>query len=130
MEMEIMKKYIAIAICGTMLFTSGCASLFTGTSDTITFNSQPEGAKVQINGMHIGRTPLTVPVQRSLSTPQVQVSLEDYESQYVMLQNTFNAVAILDIFFWPSFIIDAATGAIMKYSTMNYQVELEPKKKQ
>ena len=123
-----MKKYVVAAMCGAMVLTSGCASMFTRTNDPITFNSRPEGAKVQVNGMQVGRTPVTVPVKRSLSAPQVQVSLDGYESQHLMLQNTFNGVAMLDVFFWPGFIIDAATGSIMKYSVLNYDVELEPKK--
>jgi hypothetical protein len=123
-----MKNYIKIAMCVAMAFTSGCATIFTGTSDPITFNSRPEGAKVQVNGMQVGRTPITVPLKRSLSTPQVQISLDGYESQYVMLQSSFNGVAILDVFFWPGFIVDAATGSIMSYSIRNYDVELTQKK--
>jgi hypothetical protein len=102
--------------------------MFTGTSDPITFDSQPEGAKVQVNGMQVGRTPITIPIKRSLSAPQVQISLDGYESQHIMLQSSFNGVAILDIFFWPGFIIDAATGSIMRYSIRNYDVDLTPKK--
>jgi hypothetical protein len=123
-----MKKYAAVAMFGVMVLTSGCATMFTGTTDPITFNSKPEGAKVELNGMSVGRTPVTVPVRRSLSTPQVRLSLDGYESQHVMLYNTFNGVAILDIFFWPGFIIDAATGSIMRYSVLNYEAELEPRK--
>ena len=122
------KNFKTAALCGAMVFVSGCASIFTSMSDPISFDSRPEGAKVQVNGMHVGRTPVTVPIKRSLSTPQVKVSLDGYESQYLMLQNTFNGVAFLDIFFWPGFIIDAATGAIMKYSVCNYEVELDPKR--
>ena len=122
-----MKMYaLAVLMSGTILFASGCASIFSGTNDTITFDSNPKGAKVKVNGMQLGRTPVTVPVKRSLSAPQVQLSLDGYEPQYVMLQNTFNSVAFLDVFFWPGFIIDAATGSIMKYSIRNYEVELEP----
>jgi hypothetical protein len=123
-----MKKCTLAMLCGGLLFTSGCASIFTRSTDPITFNSIPEGAKVELNGMKVGRTPVTVPVKRKLSAPQVRLSLDGYEPQYVMLDNTFNGVAILNVFFWPGFIIDAATGRLMKYSVLNYETELEPKK--
>ena len=121
-------KIGAAILCGVVVITSGCASIFTGTSDPITFESQPDGAKVQINGMRVGRTPVTALVKRSLSAPQVKISLDGYEPQNIMIQNSFNSIAILDIFFWPGFIIDAATGSIMKYSILNYHVRLDPKK--
>jgi hypothetical protein len=110
-----------------LLLGSGCATIFTSSSDPITFKSVPEGAKVEINGASIGRTPVTVPIKRSLTPPQVQVKLDGYEAKNIMLQNSFNGVAILDVFFWPGFIIDAVTGAIMKYDVLNYEVELDPK---
>jgi hypothetical protein len=121
-----MKKLVLGLLCSGLLFATGCASVFTGSSDRITFNSTPKGAKVEINGMKVGRTPVTVPVKRNLSAPQVRLSLDGYEPQDLILQNDFNVVACLDIFFWPSAIIDLATGAIMKYSVLNYDVDLTP----
>ena len=121
-----MKRLLLCTVAVILL--SGCATIFTGSSDTITFKSVPEGAKVEINGANIGRTPVTVPIKRNLTAPQVQVKLDGYETQYVMLQSSFNWVAILDIFCWPTFIIDAATGSIMKYEILNYEVELEARR--
>lgn len=112
----------------TVIFLSGCATMFTSSTDPITFKSVPVGAKVEINGANIGRTPVTVPVKRSLTPPQVQMKMDGYETQYVLLQNSFNGVAFLDILFWPGFIVDAATGTLMKYEILNYEIELEAKK--
>ncbi|MFA6816630.1 MAG: PEGA domain-containing protein [Lentisphaeria bacterium] len=123
-----MKKFAVItALCGAMVLMSSCASIFTGMSDQITFNSQPEGAKVQIDRMHVGRTPITIPFKRCLTAPQVQISLDGYESQYVMLQTEFNNIALLDIFLFPTFAVDLVTGAITKYSTLNYEIKLDKK---
>lgn len=111
------------------LFLSGCATIFSGSSDNVTFNSTPEGAKVEINGNSVGRTPVTVPIKRTLTPPQVQLKLDGYESRNVMVQNSFNGVSVLNIFFWPGFIIDAATGTLMKYDITTYNTELEAKEK-
>ena len=101
--------------------------MFTGSNDHITFKSVPEGARVEINGNSMGRTPITVPVKRALTPPQVTMSLDGYDRRTLSLQNGFNSVAILNIFFWPGFIVDAATGTLMKYDVVTYETELDPK---
>ncbi|MDC8449824.1 MAG: PEGA domain-containing protein [Nitrospira sp.] len=106
---------------------SGCATIFTGSNDNITFKSVPEGARVEINGNSIGRTPVTVPVKRALTPPQVMLKLDGYDQRSILLQNGFNGVSILNIFFWPGFIVDAATGTLMKYDVVTYEAELDPK---
>jgi uncharacterized protein YceK len=121
-----MKSAIFIAI--PVLCLSGCATIFTGTTDNVTFNSVPSGAKIDINGNTVGRTPITIPMRRGFTPPQVQLKLDGYESKNIQVQNSFNTVSILDILFWPAFIVDAATGSMMKYDIVNYQTELDQKK--
>ena len=123
-----MKNILMFLVCGLMLLTSGCAAVFTGTTDTVTFDSQPQNAKVLINGLQRGKTPVTVNLKRSLSTTMVSITLEDHEPQYLVLQKEFNFISLFDIFIWPTFIVDAATGAMMKYSPKYYNIELTPKK--
>src|SRR3990167_314486 len=107
-----------------VILLTGCATIFTKSADPITFTSNPEGARVEGNGAFVGRTPVTVPIKRALTPPQVSLKLKGYEIQHVILQNSFNGVAILNIFFWPGFIVDAATGALMDYEIKNYDTEL------
>lgn len=47
------KVYMArtLAVSFAAFFLSSCATLFTGTSDMISFNSEPGGAIVFINGV-------------------------------------------------------------------------------
>ena len=106
---------------------SGCATIFSGSNDNITFKSVPEGAKVEINGNSVGRTPVTVPIKRALTPPQVTLKLDGYEQRSVIMQNGFNGVSILNILFWPGFIIDAVTGTLMKYDVVTYEAELDAK---
>jgi len=109
------------------IYLSGCATIFTGTSDQISVNTEPSGAKLFLNGNDMGRTPVTVPVSRSLGTTMMSVKKPGYEDKSFALQSSFNTIAILDIFLWPTFIIDAATGSIVKYSQTSYNLELEKK---
>ena len=43
------RNFIYSAVCLGLLSLTSCATIFTGTTDKITFNSKPEGAKVYYN---------------------------------------------------------------------------------
>lgn len=105
----------------------GCATIFTPSHDPVTINSEPVGAVVYMDGARVGKTPTTLQVKRQLTPPRIELKSDGYYPQTVVLQNSFNAVALLDIFFWPGFIVDAATGTLMKASQNNYEAELEMK---
>ncbi len=117
-------KIIIILVPAVIL--SGCATAFSPSHDPITFTSTPEGAVVFVDGNRIGRTPTTVPIKRQLTPPRVEVKAEGYYPANVVMQNSFNAVSLWDIFLWPTFFVDVATGNIMKASQFNYNAELEP----
>lgn len=119
-----MKRLLICSVAFILL--SGCATVFTSPTDTITFTSIPAGAVVEINGVRVGRTPVAVPVKRSLTPPHVQVKLDGYETKYIILQNSFNKIAVFDILFWPTFVVDALTGTIMKYDITSYDSYLDP----
>jgi hypothetical protein len=119
-----MKRIMVCAIAALLL--SGCATMFSGPTDIVTFNSYPEGAEVEIDGAHVGITPVTVPVKRSMNPPEVFLKLEGYESQYVSLQHKFNGVSALNILFFPGFFVDKATGAMRRYEVLHYETELGP----
>ena len=44
------RNFIYSAVCLGLLSLTSCATIFTGTTDKITFNSKPEGAKVYYKG--------------------------------------------------------------------------------
>jgi hypothetical protein len=123
-----MKQISILGLCLIMLCTQSCATLFTGTKDVITINSVPEGAKVQVDGIDQGRTPVTIPVQRSLNGRTVTLQADGYEMRTLRLQQEFNAVSILNLLSILGWAIDLATGSVMKYSPLGYTVELDEKK--
>jgi len=110
-----------------VIVLAGCATVFTPSHDPVTINSVPGGAAVFMDGNRVGKTPLTFPVKRQLTPPRIEVKNEGYHTQTILMQNQFNGVALLNIFFWPGFIVDAATGTLMKASQFTYEVELEAK---
>lgn len=124
--MKIFKFSSALLIGAISL--SSCATIFTGTSDSITFNSKPEGAKVFEAGIEKCTTPCTYKVSRSLSQKNIELKKDGYENKVFTLDSKFNAVSILNFFGVLGWGIDAATGSLKKYDTKAYNIELDQKK--
>lgn len=120
---------IAILIASiAILLTAGCATLFTGTTDTIKFSSNVDPVRVYIGGRFVGKTPLTTTVKREIGQgPRIKFEKEGYGTQEFYLEKEFNWVSVLDI---SSVVtsggVDVLTGAVVKYSKDSYHVEMIP----
>lgn len=101
-------------ICAVGVMSSGCATLVSGRSQFITVESNPPGAMVRV-GHQTGMTPVTFKIPKGKDFP-IEVSHYS-EKRIIHLQRRidhktfFNAIPPL----WPGFVIDAATGSMMKY---------------
>ncbi|MEJ2566880.1 MAG: PEGA domain-containing protein [Gammaproteobacteria bacterium] len=121
------RSNIALLIASmAILLTAGCATLFTGTTDTIKFSSNVDPVRVYIGGRFVGKTPLTTTVKREIGQgPRVKFEKEGYGTQEFYLEKEFNWVSVLDI---SSVVtsggIDVLTGAVVKYSKHSYHVEM------
>ena len=123
-----MKKVILMMIVFTALVFTSCATILSGTSDEITFNSDPGGADIMLDGLKLGKTPATVSIKRpGLGNKEVTLKLDGYEDRTFMLQKEFNVMAICNLGGIPGWVIDILTGAVMKYSKKNYDLDLDPK---
>ncbi|MEJ5263754.1 MAG: PEGA domain-containing protein [Bacteroidales bacterium] len=123
-----MKKLSTILLATTILFMTSCATLFTGTKQTVQINSKPSGAKVQVDGIDRGTTPIAVKLKKGYNGQVVTLKLDGFETKTFQPETGFNEVAVLNFFnilFWG---IDAASGALWKYDPKFYEIELEPKK--
>jgi hypothetical protein len=117
-----MKKiYFLIAIT---LIASGCATLLTGTKDTITFNSNPQGAVVYKDGVEICRTPCSVPVRRTLNNEDIEYKLDGYETRLFTLDKQFNVVSVMNLGSLFGWAVDAATGSLVKYGRKSYDLDM------
>ncbi len=121
-----MRLLSLLAVLALGLTTSGCATLFSGQSDTISFTSDPSGAEVLMGGIVQGRTPLTIPVKRAgFSDQTVTLRMDGYDPVTFQLQDGFNTVTLLNVFVPVGFLIDAVTGSITKYTRTNYNVDMD-----
>lgn len=118
-------RNVLVAIAA-LFFLNGCATIFSSTEDDITFDSNPQGARIVIDGITVGTTPATIEVDRpGLEDTDVTVELEGYDPLRFELDKEFNNVAILNVLFWPGFLVDALTGALTKYDKKSYNIDLE-----
>jgi len=122
-----MLKKIALGLVVTASLAFGSATIFKGTSQAITIDSEPEGAKVYIDGQLRGTTPLSISMKKSLSTHTLRVVKEGYAPVTRTLEKSYDPVALLNIV-WDLSTTDMLTGAAFEYSPNNYMVQLEKKK--
>lgn len=123
-----MKKIFTVACAlSVILSTTSCATIFTGSKDSITFNTKPEGAKVIFQGVEKCVTPCTTEFQRTLGKRTVEIKKDGFESKEVKLEKNFNAVTLVNLIFGGviGFGIDLATGSFLKYDPKTYTVELK-----
>lgn len=119
-----------MAACAALLawFAAGCATIFTGTSDTLKFDSNVPGVHLSIDGRVQGELPLTVDVSRNFVGGKkfiARFEKEGYETQEFPLAQQFNAVAILDLSSpLTSGGVDVLTGALFKFSPREYHVQM------
>ena len=118
-------KTLSIALIS--LGFTGCASIFTGTTQTVQVNSIPNGANVSVGGLDRGLTPLPVVLKKGSSGECITLSLKGYEQKTFQPQTRFNPVAILNLWGILGWGIDAATGAMWKYDPTFYNIQLQQK---
>ncbi|WP_203299789.1 PEGA domain-containing protein [Marinobacter sediminum] len=122
-----MKSPLLLTLAAIAFLSTGCASVVTGTDQKITFNSEPEEATVTVSGRVLGKTPLTVPVDRA-SNQSLTFEKEGYKTYTAQLSTTTNP------WFFGNIVIgglvgsttDGVSGAIHEYSPDQYFVTLKP----
>lgn len=123
-----MKKFYAMAAAVALVIFAGCASIVDGPNQMITIQSLPVGAKVTVDGVDVGVTPLTTNIKRKEGT-RITVKLDGYKDVSIDMVTKMNST------FWGNILIgglpgsttDAATGAIKEYAPNSYSFTLEKK---
>ncbi len=116
------------------LTLGGCATIFSDGQDTITFNSNVPGTKVFLDGIKLGVTPLTIPIERKTANRNLKFTKTGYQTQELPLSHKFNMnfAMLLDISGTVTTLtpgaVDALTGNLIKYSPTEYHIEMEPER--
>lgn len=109
-----MKKILALSLLSSMIGLTGCATIFGDNSKVVHVDSYPQRAQVYVNSMPAGTTPTMVTVPSTWSPTVITLKKKGYAEQTAIVGNKFQPVGILNIFFWPGFVIDAISGDMMK----------------
>ena len=120
-----MKLNLISSIFILLLLSSSCGTLFTGSSNLVGINSEPEKAKVYVNGMYIGLTPTSASLKRD-KDHSIVLKKEGYEDASAVITRSFNGVAILNLLSPICWIVDIVTGGMWKFEREGITVEMEP----
>ncbi len=125
---------IALAVTIAVSGLSGCATVTKGSSQTVTVNTDPAGAKciLQREGQTIGivnPTPGSVLIDKDKDVVSVTCEKEGYQETASVLASQFQAMTLGNILIGGiiGVAIDAGTGAMNEYPPM-VSVALSPNK--
>lgn len=117
-----MKKIAAVVMALTL---SGCASMFSGSSQTTAINTNPKGARCELirNGVviaSVANTPGNFSYKKSKVDAQVKCTKPGYQEATAALPSDTDAWTFVNLVLFPlgtviGVGIDAGTGAINKY---------------
>ncbi len=130
--MSIFKKpTIFILTLLPIVIFSSCASLFGENSRTVRVNSDPTGAGIYIEGKNRGSTPKSIELPRYIYGEQeIEIRKPGYETETLVVHSDFQLVSLWNLLNGWGFIIDAATGDIVKIAPndRSFNAELRSKK--
>lgn len=121
------RRISRLAAFALALPTAACASIVAPGPDMVPVSSRPDGAKVTLDGVPVGRTPCTIAISRT-SEGVVRIEQDGYETVVVDRDKVANGWFFLNVL-WGSgmlvaFPIDLALSNQGKYSTEPIYVEL------
>jgi hypothetical protein len=121
-------KYIRLFLFFILVISmSSCATIFTGSKQTVQVNSNPPGAQIEVNGISRGVTPSPVVLKKGKEGETITLKLDGYEDKTFRPTTVFNAVAIINLSNLIGWGIDIGTGAIWKYDQSYYNIQLKNK---
>jgi hypothetical protein len=107
--------------------STGCATIFSSSSQDIRISSNVEGATVMLDGEVIGETPLTFNLERdTFKTHELTLRDDKHGTRTVRIKKSLDTAALFNCTFILSWGTDALTGAMMEYSPESYFIEMTP----
>lgn len=122
-----MNKIFLLAGLAVTILVGGCASIVTGTDQELTFNTEPSGATVSVDGEVLGKTPLTVAIKRG-KNKSFTFQKEGYKEHTSQLSTSTNPWVLGNVIFGGLIgsTTDGATGAINEFQPNHYFISLVP----
>ncbi|OGT67570.1 MAG: hypothetical protein A3J38_03485 [Gammaproteobacteria bacterium RIFCSPHIGHO2_12_FULL_45_9] len=132
-----MRRYLPVSSLLCVAGFSGCAALLSGTSQSVQIETvdNQTATFVPVQSCRITHTEegtTLIPHGRGIVTikrgdqPTILCPKPGYEQLATQIPTSINPFMWLDVLFWPSFIVDIATGAYQKYPAY-YPVQMHRK---
>lgn len=129
--MKIPHRLIIILLLITPMLALGCATIVVGDKQSLTFDSEPAGVQITINGKSEGVTPATITIKKSdYQNATVVFKKEGYTDQQATLHTKTTG------WFWGNILIgglfdsttDSSTEAMLEYEPAKFFVTMPPAK--
>lgn len=106
-------KIKLLLIFSLMLALTSCATIITGTTQSIGITSKPSCASVWVDNEFVGNTPICVDLKRSRNHC-IRVELEGYQPYEILCKKRLNGWVFGNLVFGglPGLCVDALSGAI------------------
>ena len=119
-----MKKFQAVI---ALFLLSGCDTVFSGTQQNVTVNTNVPDAKVYVNGMPMCSTPCAIDLNRSNSNVNIILKKDGYNDTVFVLKSQWNPITLVNLTFVYSWTTDFVSGGVWKYSPDAVYVEMDKK---
>ncbi|MEC5395311.1 PEGA domain-containing protein [Bergeyella sp. RCAD1439] len=121
-----MRKLSFILGLAVVFTTTSCATIVSGSRQTVKFASTPSEATVFIDEVEVGKTPYETKLERKREY-QVMIKLDGYKSYETRITKKFNAWYLGNIVFGGiiGLIVDPVTGAIYSLTPKELDAKLE-----
>lgn len=118
-----MKKFI---FCACTLFLSACGTIFSGSTQSITFSSNLKDVKIYANGALVcSSTPCSVDIDRGSSALTVIAKADGYDDEISQVKSKINPASwgnLLSVYSWTT---DFATSSMWKYSENGVYINMK-----
>lgn len=123
------RYWFNIVILSLANYVSGCSTIISSKFQSVTFQSTPPGATVNINGLPIGLTPFTTLIEKK-NAQTLTINKVGYKTYTTSMETS------IDPWFWGNIIFgvagiygfttDGFTGAMHEYAPSQFLVTIEP----
>jgi len=101
------------------LTLTACASIAGSNTRQVNVTA-PSGAGIYVDNQQYGVAPATITLPTYIyGGKSITVRKSGFRDQTQMVNSVFQPIALLDILAWPTFLIDAATGNLVKIDPAN-----------
>ena len=121
-----MNLFKSAFLLGFSTLMVGCASIAGDNTRMVKVDSQPAGAEIVVDNQIFGVTPSVITLPSNIyGGKAVTLRKNGYKDQTMMVNSKFQPIAILDILFWPSILVDGVTGNLVKIDPANLNLNAQ-----